>query len=131
MRHRDRHHHVGAVSLIYNAFAISLRERTVQFGLLASVGATKRQLSRSLRCEALIVSCVGIPVGCVAGNRRDRDYSSFHWSRAGKLDVWRNGDGYPPSNFLDFRTCGGCSSICHSDDLGVDSLPESAEDLSH
>ena len=57
---------VGAVSLIYNAFAISLRERTVQFGLLASVGATKRQLSRSLRCEALIVSCVGIPVGCVA-----------------------------------------------------------------
>ena len=58
---------VGAVSLIYNAFAISLRERTVQFGLLASVGATKRQLSRSLRCEALIVSCVGIPVGCVAG----------------------------------------------------------------
>lgn len=58
---------VGAVSLIYNAFAISLRERTVQFGLLASVGATKRQLSSSLRCEALIVSCVGIPVGCVAG----------------------------------------------------------------
>ena len=58
---------VGAISLIYNAFAISLRERTVQFGLLASVGATKRQLSRSLRCEALIVSCVGIPVGCVAG----------------------------------------------------------------
>ena len=58
---------VGAVSLIYNAFSISLRERTVQFGLLASVGATKRQLSRSLRCEALIVSCIGIPVGCIAG----------------------------------------------------------------
>ncbi len=57
----------GSISLIYNAFAISLRERTVQFGLLASVGATKRQLSCSLRCEALIVSCVGIPVGCIAG----------------------------------------------------------------
>lgn len=57
----------GAVSLIYNAFSISLRERTVQFGLLASVGATKKQLERSMLSEALFVSLVGIPAGCIAG----------------------------------------------------------------
>ena len=57
----------GAVSLVYNAFSISLRERTVQFGLLASVGATKKQLERSMLSEALFVSLVGIPAGCIAG----------------------------------------------------------------
>lgn len=46
---------VGAVSLIYNAFSISLRERTTQFGLLSSIGATKRQLRRSMWQEALVV----------------------------------------------------------------------------
>ena len=40
---------VGSVSLIYNSFSISLRERTAQFGLLSSVGATRKQLRRS-RC---------------------------------------------------------------------------------
>lgn len=57
----------GAISLIYNAFSISLRERTVQFGLLASVGATKKQLERSMLSEALFVSLVGIPAGCISG----------------------------------------------------------------
>lgn len=57
----------GAVSLIYNAFSISLRERTVQFGLLSSVGATKKQLRSALRCEAIAVSLIGIPAGCTAG----------------------------------------------------------------
>lgn len=58
---------VGAVSLIYNAFSISLRERTTQFGLLSSIGATKRQLRRSLLYEAFYVSIIGIPVGVVSG----------------------------------------------------------------
>lgn len=57
----------GSVSLIYNAFSISLRERTAQFGLLASVGATKKQLRSSMRFEALVVSGVGIPLGIAAG----------------------------------------------------------------
>ncbi len=35
---------VSCVSLIYNAFAISVAERMRQFGLLASIGALKRQL---------------------------------------------------------------------------------------
>lgn len=58
---------VGSITLIYNAFSISLRERTVQFGLLASIGATKKQLRSSMRYEALFVSAVGIPLGILAG----------------------------------------------------------------
>lgn len=57
----------GSVSLIYNAFAISVSERTRQFGLLSSVGATKRQLGRMVLLEALFVSVVGIPLGVLAG----------------------------------------------------------------
>lgn len=58
---------VGAVSLIYNAFSISLRERTTQFGLLASIGATRRQLKRSMWQEAFIVGIIGIPIGILSG----------------------------------------------------------------
>ena len=57
----------GSITLIYNAFSISLRERTVQFGLLSSIGATKKQLRRAMRYEAFFVSAVGIPLGLLAG----------------------------------------------------------------
>lgn len=57
----------GSITLIYNAFSISLRERTTQFGLLSSIGATKKQLRSSMRYEALFVSAVGIPLGILAG----------------------------------------------------------------
>lgn len=57
----------GSISLIYNAFSISMRERTVQFGLLSSIGATKKQLRHAMRYEAFFVSAVGIPLGILAG----------------------------------------------------------------
>ncbi|MBQ3049567.1 MAG: ABC transporter permease [Oscillospiraceae bacterium] len=57
----------GSVSLIYNAFSISVSERTKQFGLLSSVGATKKQLRRMVLFEALAVSAVGIPLGILSG----------------------------------------------------------------
>ncbi len=57
----------GSVSLIYNAFSISVSERTKQFGLLSSVGATKKQLKKMVLFEALAVSFVGIPLGIGAG----------------------------------------------------------------
>lgn len=57
----------GSVSLIYNAFSISVSERTKQFGLLSSVGATKKQLRRMVLFEALAVSIVGIPLGILVG----------------------------------------------------------------
>ena len=57
----------GSVSLIYNAFSISVSERTKQFGLLASVGATRKQLRHSVFFEAFAVSIVGIPLGVLCG----------------------------------------------------------------
>lgn len=57
----------GSVSLIYNAFSISLSERSRDFGLLCSVGATKRQLRKSVFFEALILSAIGVPLGILCG----------------------------------------------------------------
>ena len=57
----------GSVALIYNAFSISVSERTKQFGLLSSIGATKKQLKKMVLFEALAVSVVGIPLGVLAG----------------------------------------------------------------
>ena len=58
---------VASVSLIYNAFAISVAERTRQFGLLASLGASKRQLRRTVLAEALLLGALGVPLGLLAG----------------------------------------------------------------
>lgn len=58
---------VACVSLIYNAFAISVAERSGQFGLLASVGASRRQLRRAVVVEALAVALIGIPLGLLVG----------------------------------------------------------------
>ena len=57
----------GAIALIYNSFSISVSERTKQFGLLSSVGATRRQLRHTVIFEALTVSAVGIPLGILSG----------------------------------------------------------------
>ena len=57
----------GSVSLIYNAFAISVSERTRQFGLLSSVGATRRQIRYMVGFEAFCVSVIGIPLGILLG----------------------------------------------------------------
>lgn len=57
----------GSISLIYNAFSISVSERTKQFGLLSSIGATRRQLTGSVLFEALFLGCIGIPLGILSG----------------------------------------------------------------
>lgn len=57
----------GSISLIYNAFSISVSERTRQFGLLSSVGATRKQTKKMVLFEAIAVSTVGIPLGILAG----------------------------------------------------------------
>lgn len=58
---------IASVSLIYNAFAMSVSERARQLGLLASVGATKRQKRASVYYEGLFVGVIGIPAGLLAG----------------------------------------------------------------
>ncbi len=57
----------GSVSLIYNAFSISVSERTRDFGLLSSIGATKKQIRHMVFSEATTVSVIGIPLGVLAG----------------------------------------------------------------
>lgn len=57
----------GSVLLIFNSFAISMNERTRQFGLLSSIGATKAQLRASVLYEVFLVSIIGIPAGVITG----------------------------------------------------------------
>ena len=57
----------ASVILIYNAFAISVSERTRQFGLLSSLGATKKQMQKMVRFEALALSAIGVPLGVLSG----------------------------------------------------------------
>ena len=59
---------IGAsISLIYNSFAIAVSERTRQFGLLSSLGASKRQLRRTVYAEASMLAIIGIPIGLLVG----------------------------------------------------------------
>ncbi|WP_027398934.1 FtsX-like permease family protein [Anaerovorax odorimutans] len=58
---------IGSVFLIYNSFNISLNERTHQFGILSSVGATAKQLRNSVLFEGLCIGAVGIPIGVIVG----------------------------------------------------------------
>lgn len=57
----------AAISLISNAFTISISERTRQFGLLSSLGASRRQLRHTVFTEAALIGGVGIPLGLVIG----------------------------------------------------------------
>lgn len=57
----------GSVSLIYNSFSISVSERTKQFGILKSIGATKKQIRKSVLYEASVLCSIGIPIGLVSG----------------------------------------------------------------
>ena len=58
---------LACISLIFNAFNISVAERMNAFGLLSSIGATPAQLRRSVILEGIIIAVVGIPVGLVVG----------------------------------------------------------------
>ncbi len=57
----------GSVSLIYNAFTISIGERSREYGMLSSVGSTPRQIRNSVFFEAFMISVIGIPLGIAAG----------------------------------------------------------------
>ena len=54
---------IGCIIVIYNSFAISVMERKKEFGLLSSIGATKRQLSHTMFFEAVVVGVIGIILG--------------------------------------------------------------------
>ncbi|WP_440897532.1 ABC transporter permease [Amphibacillus sp. Q70] len=58
---------IGSMSLIYNAFAISVSERSRYLGMLSSVGATKKQKRNSVFFEGAIIGLISIPLGVISG----------------------------------------------------------------
>ncbi|MBQ5561018.1 MAG: FtsX-like permease family protein [Lachnospiraceae bacterium] len=58
---------VASIALIYNAFAISVSERTKLYGLLRSIGATKKQIRASVLFEAGVLCLIGVPLGILVG----------------------------------------------------------------
>lgn len=55
------------VFIIHNAFALSLNSRIKQLGMFKSVGATPKQIKKSVIFEGLILSVIPIPLGLLAG----------------------------------------------------------------
>ena len=58
---------IACIIVIYNSFAISVMERKKQFGLFSSIGATRKQLAKTVFFEAFIVALIGIPLGILSG----------------------------------------------------------------
>lgn len=58
---------VTSVYCIKNSFNISITEKTKEYGILKSVGATTSQIKKSVYYEAFLLGCVGIPIGILSG----------------------------------------------------------------
>ncbi|MDA1666493.1 FtsX-like permease family protein [Bacillus cereus] len=56
---------IATVVVIYNAFQISVVERTRQFGLLRSIGATRKQIRQIVLREATFLAVIAIPIGII------------------------------------------------------------------
>lgn len=56
-----------SVYCIKNSFNISITEKIRQYGMLASIGATRRQIKSSVKTEAAMLGVIGIPVGTMSG----------------------------------------------------------------
>ena len=56
-----------SVFCIKNSFDISVMEKKKNYGMLASAGATKKQIKRSVITEGLMIGMVGIPIGIIVG----------------------------------------------------------------
>ncbi len=57
----------SSVFCIRNSFAISLTEKLKLYGMLSSVGATRKQLRGMVFQEAVCLGCIGIPLGLFFG----------------------------------------------------------------
>ena len=58
---------VTSVFVIRNGFAISVTERLKQYGMLSSIGATKKQIKKTVFFEGFILGIIGIPLGILSG----------------------------------------------------------------
>lgn len=58
---------VTSIFCIRNSFEISITEKTKQYGMLASIGATSKQIKRNVLYEGFILAIIGIPIGIISG----------------------------------------------------------------
>ena len=58
---------ISSVFCIRNSFAISVTEKTKMYGMMSSIGATKKQIKRSILYEGLILGIIGVPLGIISG----------------------------------------------------------------
>ena len=56
-----------SVFCIRNSFAIATTEKIKMYGMLASVGATKKQIRHNVIFESMILGIIGIPLGILSG----------------------------------------------------------------
>lgn len=56
-----------SVFCIKNSFNISITEKIKQYGMLASIGATSKQIKKNVYYEAFLLSIIGIPLGVLSG----------------------------------------------------------------
>ena len=58
---------VSSVFVIRNSFEISITEKMRQYGMLASIGATKKQIRKSVLYEGFLLGIIAIPCGILLG----------------------------------------------------------------
>ncbi len=58
---------ITSIFCIRNSFAIATTEKMKMYGMLSSVGATKKQIRKSVIFEAMLLGLVGIPLGIGSG----------------------------------------------------------------
>lgn len=56
-----------SIFVIRNSFNISISEKTKQYGMLASIGATSKQIKKNVLYEGFIIGLFGIPIGILSG----------------------------------------------------------------
>lgn len=58
---------ISSIFVIKNGFSISVVERYKQFGMLSSIGATSKQIRKSVLYEGFVVGIISIPLGIFLG----------------------------------------------------------------
>ena len=56
-----------SVFCIKNSFDISISEKTKQYGMLKSIGSTKKQIRKNVFFEGTLLGLIGIPLGLLSG----------------------------------------------------------------
>lgn len=58
---------ISSIFCIRNSFAIAVTEKLKMYGMLSSIGATKKQIKKNVIFEAMVLAIIGIPLGIISG----------------------------------------------------------------